>query len=183
MKDTILAAAIEEVTLRGLRFTMQDLATRLRVSKRSIYENFSSKEELVSYMVDAILTDMSTQEQAILEAKTSCINRLEQLLTVHPYEAEMFNKNIYEDLRLFFPKQWQKVEAARKLRLQRIEQLLEAGITARELRPVNVGLISEVIKSSFDSFTSYHFLEQNKLTYKEAMESLLSFILEGIAIK
>ena len=79
MKDTILAAAIEEVTLRGLRFTMQDLATRLRVSKRSIYENFSSKEELVSYMVDAILTDMSTQEQAILEAKTSSINRLEQL--------------------------------------------------------------------------------------------------------
>lgn len=183
MKDTILAAAIEEVTLRGLRFTMQDLATRLRVSKRSIYENFSSKEELVSYMVDAILTDMSTQEQVILEAKTSCINRLEQLLTVHPYEAEMFNKNIYEDLRRFFPKQWQKVEAARQLRLQRIEQLLEAGITARELRPVNVGLISEVIKSSFDSFTSYHFLEQNKLTYKEAMESLLSIMLEGIAIK
>lgn len=183
MKDTILAAAIEEVTLRGLRFTMQDLATRLRVSKRSIYENFSSKEELVRYMVDAILTDMSTQEQAILEAKTSCINRLEQLLTVHPYEAEMFNKNIYEDLRRFFPKQWQKVEAARQLRLQRIEQLLEAGITARELRPVNVGLISEVIKCSFDSFTSYHFLEQNKLTYKEAMESLLSIMLEGIAIK
>lgn len=183
MKSTILAAAIEEVTLRGLRFTMQDLATRLRVSKRSIYENFSSKEDLISYMVDHILRDMSSQEQAILDTKASCISKLEQLLTVHPYEAEMFNKNIYEDLRRFFPRQWQKVEEARQLRLQRIEQLLKAGIAAHELKPVNVGLVSEVIKCSFDSFTSYHFLEQNKLTYKEAMESLLHIMLEGISIK
>ena len=183
MKNTILAAAIEEVRLRGLRFTMQDLAARLRVSKRSIYENFSSKEDLVSYMVDNILADMSRQEQAICEKQASCTSRLLQLLTVHPYEAEMFNKNIYEDLRRTFPKQWEKVEAARKLRLERIEQLLKAGIAAHELKPVNVGLVSEVIKSSFDSFTSYHFLEQNKLTYKEAMESLLQIMLEGIANK
>ena len=183
MKDTILAAAIEEVTLRGLRFTMQDLAARLRVSKRSIYENFSSKEDLISYMVDNILMDMSRQEQAILEAKGSCTKRLQQLLTVHPYEAEMFNKNIYEDLRRIFPKQWQKVEAARKMRLQRIEKLLQSGIAAHELKPVNMGVVSEIIKCSFDSFTSYHFLDQNNLTYKEAMESLLHIMLEGILIK
>lgn len=183
MKDTILAAAIEEVTLRGLRFTMQDLATRLRVSKRSIYENFSSKEDLISYMVDNILADMSKQEQDILDTKASCTSRLRQLLTVHPYEAEMFNKNIYEDLRRIFPKQWQKVEAARQLRLERIERLLEAGIAAQEFKPVNVGLVREIIKCSFDSFTSYHFLEQNKLTYKEAMESLLQIMLEGISVK
>lgn len=183
MRQMILAAALEEINIRGLRFTMQDLATRMKVSKRSLYENFASKEELVGSLLDDILAEMARQEKAICESAYSPREKLQQLLTVHPYEAEMFNKNIYEDLRRMFPNQWQKVEASRLERQQRIEQLLQEGIARGELRTVNVGLVGELIKDAFNSFTSYSFLDRNGLTYKGAMQDLLEILYHGILIK
>ena len=95
----------------------------------------------------------------------------------------MFNKNIYEDLRRMFPNQWQKVEASRLERQQRIERLLQEGIARGELRTVNVGLVGELIKDAFNSFTSYSFLDSNGLTYKGAMRDLLKNLYHGILIK
>lgn len=43
MKDSILAAATEEIRPHGSSFRMEDLARRLNISKRTLYENFRSK--------------------------------------------------------------------------------------------------------------------------------------------
>ncbi len=183
MKNIIINAAMEEVNLRGLRFTMQDLATRLKVSKRSLYENFSSKENLIDEMVDIILADMAQEEQEIYAGDAPVISKLEKLLTLHPYAAEMFNKNIYEDLRRLFPKQWEKVEASRAERQKHLQLLVEQGIQNGVLRPVNVNLVGQILKDAFDSFTSYSFLESNGLTYKKAMQELLDILFKGMLLK
>ena len=47
MKDSILAAATEEIRLHGSSFRMEDLARRLNISKRTLYENFRSKNEIL----------------------------------------------------------------------------------------------------------------------------------------
>lgn len=183
MKNIIINAAMEEVNLRGLRFTMQDLATRLKVSKRSLYENFSSKENLIDEMVDIILADMAKEEQEIYGSDAPVISKLEKLLTLHPYAAEMFNKNIYEDLRRLFPKQWEKVEASRAERQKHLQLLIEQGISEGIFRPVNVNLVGQVLKDAFDNFTSYSFLESNGLTYKKAMQELLDILFKGMLLK
>lgn len=183
MRDVIIAAAMEEIAIRGLHFTMQDLAARLKVSKRSLYENFNSKEDLIGTLLEAVLDDMMRQEQAICDSAASPEEKLRQLLVVHPYEAEMFNKNIYEDLKRMFPGQWQKVEASRRERQQRLEELLTEGIEAGAFRSVNVGLVGQLLKDAFESFTAYSFLEKNSLTYKGAMTALLEILFQGIMVK
>lgn len=183
MREIIIAAAVEEIKVRGLRFTMQDLAARLKVSKRSLYENFTSKEELIGALLEAVLADMERQEQKICDAGAAPSEKLRQLLTVHPYDAEMFNKNIYEDLKRMFPRQWQLIETARLHRQQRLELLLAEGVACGELRPVNIGVVSQLLKDAFTSFTSYSFLDKNGLTYKGAMCELLDILLQGIARK
>ncbi|MDO4922376.1 MAG: helix-turn-helix domain-containing protein [Phascolarctobacterium sp.] len=183
MRDIIIAATIEEIKVRGLRFTMQDLAARLKVSKRSLYENFTSKEELIGALLEAILADMERQEQVICDGSDATSAKLQKLLTVHPYDAEMFNKNIYEDLKRIFPRQWQLIEEARLRRQQRLERLLADGVACGELRPVHIGLVGQLIKDAFASFTSYSFLDKNGLTYKGAMAELLDILLQGIARK
>lgn len=183
MREIIIAAAIEEIKARGLRFTMQDLAARLKVSKRSLYENFTSKEELIGALLAVILADMERQEQNICDGSAAPSEKLRQLLTVHPYDAEMFHQNIYGDLKRMFPRQWQLIEEARLHRQQRLERLLADGVACGELQPFNVGLVSQIIKDAFESFTSYSFLDKNGLTYKGAMGELLDILLQGIANK
>lgn len=48
MKQRILDAAVAEIELHGSSFRMDDLAKRLNISKRTLYENFHSKNESLS---------------------------------------------------------------------------------------------------------------------------------------
>lgn len=183
MKDIIIHAAMEEIKMRGLRFTMQDLATRLKVSKRSLYENFSSKENLIDEMVDIILSDMTEEEHAIFAKDIPIPEKVEQLLTIHPYDAEMFNTNVYEDLKRMYPEQWQKIESSRMERQRHVEVLLTQGIKEGTLRPFQVSLIGHILKDAFESFTSYSFLAGNGLTYEKAMHNLLDILFKGMLKK
>lgn len=47
MKDKILKVAEKVITRRGTKFTMDELAAALNMSKRTLYEQFASKEELI----------------------------------------------------------------------------------------------------------------------------------------
>lgn len=47
IKDRIMKAFIEEIREKGMKFSMDDLARRLGISKRTLYEHFSSKVEIL----------------------------------------------------------------------------------------------------------------------------------------
>ena len=51
MRERIIMAVFDEIKLKSFKFTMNDLATRLSISKTSLYENFSSKAELIAAFV------------------------------------------------------------------------------------------------------------------------------------
>ena len=58
MKERIMAATMEEVNIHGLKFTMNDLAKRLKISKRSLYENFPSKQDLIDSILTILLSNL-----------------------------------------------------------------------------------------------------------------------------
>ena len=54
MKDKIIEKSIELLSKNGLKFSVDDLASSLSISKKTIYKYFSSKEELAM----AVYTDI-----------------------------------------------------------------------------------------------------------------------------
>ena len=46
LKERIVDVAIEEFTLMGLKFTMNDIARQLGISKKTIYTIFDSKKDV-----------------------------------------------------------------------------------------------------------------------------------------
>lgn len=180
MKEAIAAAAREEIDLHGLRFTMQDLATRMRVSKRSLYANFASKEELIGYLLDEILSDVADKEKQICSGTAAPAEKLQQILLMHSSEADMFSKSIHEDLKRLYPRQYQKIQLEQQQCQQDIEELLAAGMRRGELRAVNVEMVSRIIRDAFDIFSSHSFLHDNSMSYTDAMNSLLDILLRGI---
>ena len=48
MKTKIIEAALEEIRIHALRFKMDDVSIRLSISKKTLYNVFSSKIELVN---------------------------------------------------------------------------------------------------------------------------------------
>ena len=91
MKDRILKAASMEIELHGAAFKMDDLAKRLNMSKRTLYEHVESKYVIIEEIVQAKAHDFCVQHTRILESSTG---------TVEETLREYFNvrSTLYESL-------------------------------------------------------------------------------------
>ena len=75
MKTRIINAFIEETRNNGIKFTMDDLAKRLGISKRTLYEHFSSKVDILDSIIDMTLVEFDEQTRRIIDNPESYVVR------------------------------------------------------------------------------------------------------------
>lgn len=176
-------ATVEEINLRGFKFTMSDLTKRLSISKSSLYEHFSSKDELISKILDIILNDFQAQEEKIYNSELPIIEKLKTTLTIMPQTFEPFHNRVYNDLRTTYPNEWQRITNFRKERMNRLTALLIQGMAADTIRHVNTGVVQQIIMSTMNDLIDYHFLAANNMTYTDAVNEMVDIIIHGLMIK
>ena len=71
---------------QGLRFTMQQVAEPLHISKKTIYTVYPSKEELLLSMVDAAFEEIHRCKQKILESDGLLLEKLRAVIIAMPEE-------------------------------------------------------------------------------------------------
>ena len=64
--------------------------------------------------------------------------------------------------------------------MERIEKVLKVGIDAGIIRNINIYALQEILKTSFDAFTTYRFLNSKNLTYKDAINAMLDILIHGL---
>lgn len=83
MKQRILDAAVAEIELHGSSFRMDDLAKRLNISKRTLYENFHSKNEIIERILFDKSQDFYNLHKQILEDDNlDTVTKLKRYFTV-----------------------------------------------------------------------------------------------------
>ena len=70
MKEKIIEATIRVFNQKGLKFTMDDIAKELSMSKKTIYTVFEDKESLLFEMVDYCFDKIKESEDAVLSDET-----------------------------------------------------------------------------------------------------------------
>ena len=65
MREKIIDMAIEEFTKNGLKFTMNDVAKALGISKKTIYTVFESKQEVLVAIADRYAGDFTEMREEI----------------------------------------------------------------------------------------------------------------------
>ena len=81
MRDKIIDATVEEFKQNGLKFTMNDLAKRLGISKKTIYTVFESKQAVLVAVADRYAADLnSMQEELEADVSLNVVQKLEKLL-------------------------------------------------------------------------------------------------------
>ena len=96
MRERIIMAVFDEIKLKSFKFTMNDLATRLSISKTSLYENFSSKAELIAACVEYLMLDLKKQESEIYNSNKSVLNKFRQLLVIKHKVYPLINTAVYD---------------------------------------------------------------------------------------
>ena len=183
-KERILEATIKVFNKKGLKFTMDDIATELSISKKTIYKVFKDKETMFYDMVDYCFDAIKESEAAVVEDTTiSTVEKVRRILSVLPegYKSIDF-RQLYE-LKAKYPKTYLRVEERLESGWENTIALIQQGIEEGEIRPVNVSILKTMIEATLERFFQRDVLIVNEITYTDALEELVNLIVDGIGIE
>lgn len=98
MRDRIILESIESLRQEGLRFSVDTLAERLTISKKTIYKYFPNKEALALALYQKYYADVKAQA-AKLAAENSTAAHL-KLLTFYFDAKSMTSRDIFNKYKL-----------------------------------------------------------------------------------
>ena len=85
LRETILEGTITVFNRKGLKFTMDDLARQLGMSKKTIYTVFKDKESLFLDMVDYLFDSIKESERQVMEDESlGTLEKVRKILGVLP---------------------------------------------------------------------------------------------------
>lgn len=182
MRNRILIAAAEEMNIRGVKFTMSDLAKRLNVSKTSLYEHFSSKNELVHNVVSTAIQDVQSHEEAIYNnPELSIAEKISALLKVAPtIFGPISNYRLFDELHHYYPAEFRIVESFRERHQTRLLSLIVQGIDNKVIRPIDMNVLRQLISSTMNDLFTYRFLSESNMTFTDALSAMADIIIHGL---
>ncbi|KYG59515.1 TetR/AcrR family transcriptional regulator [Planococcus maritimus] len=179
MKNRIIQAFIEETRNNGIKFTMDNLAKRLGISKRTLYENFSSKLEILETIIDQAFTEYNSRAQAIREDDALDLQeKIHQLIVLIPNHNDFFDLRVLEQLKRYYPEQWQRVDREMN-QWEDLKQLLEQGMETGLIKQQNIDLLMKMILNVVNISLDQQFFSEQSISIKEAVEAMSELLVDG----
>ena len=157
IKEKILKGAEELFTKYGVRsISMDDIARHLSVSKKTLYQHFADKEDIVTMTCKAHLERNNREFDKARDNAQNAIEELANLSVCLKRNMENLNPSLLFDLQKYHPKAWGVwLEHKNKTIRESVERNVKQGIEEGYYRPeVNAGVIAamrlELVQMAFD---------------------------------
>lgn len=183
LRDTILEGALHIFNQKGLKFTMDDIAALLKISKKTIYTIFKDKEELFLTMVDYLFDSIKESKRAVVENKElNTLEKVRKILGVLPegYKDVDFRK-LYQ-LKEKYPNIYKQVEFRLETGWEETISLIEQGIAEGNIRPIKIPILKTMMESALEQFFQRDILVRNNISYKEALDEVVNILMDGIIV-
>ena len=181
LRNSILEGTLKVFNQKGLKFTMDDIAAVMGMSKKTIYTVFEDKEELFLGMVDFLFDSIKESEQRVVEDKNmSTLEKIHAILGVMP---ESYKDVDFRQLYLLkdkYPKIYKQVEKRLETGWETTIALLEQGMEEGVIRKVKIPILKMMMEASLEQFFQRDVLIRNGITYGEALEEVVNILVEGI---
>jgi len=184
VKDRILEKAHELFMRYGVRsVSMDDIAAQLGMSKKTLYQYYADKEELVDAVLSALLEN---NRKECLSDRQKAENALHEVFQAFDMIQEMFsnmNPSIVFDLEKYHPAVYKKFQHHKQVFMfQVIKQNLEKGVKEELYRPeINVDILTRYrIESMMLPFNAEVF-PNNRTHLAGIQEEILEHFLYGLS--
>jgi AcrR family transcriptional regulator len=136
----------EELFLKaGIKsITMDDIARHLGMSKKTIYQFFKDKNELVVALVKKKLQEDEDQMSAIMNQSSNVIEEMINMMKCSEDIFSRINPVVIHDLQKYHPDAWKQFQNFKSVVLvHTLEELLTKGIKQGYIRPdIDVRIIA-----------------------------------------
>jgi len=136
-KDKILKGAESLFMKYGVRsISMDDIARHLSVSKKTLYQHFADKEDIVIQVCQSHMENNWKKFEAVRQRATNAIDELAMLSVQLKHDLEEMNPALLFDLQKYHPKAWAVWEKYKGVCVNdTMKRNLEQGIQEGYYRP------------------------------------------------
>ncbi len=170
------------LSVRGTRFTTEELARALGTSKRTVYTLFENKRDILDKTIDFIFREIGRTDQDILDNEE---------LPFHE-KIRLYFKNIpdnyyiglliryADEFQRYYPDLWDKAESYINSMWDDLIRLVEKGIAAGAIHPVNTVVLRLMLDQTMGKLLDYEFTFHQKISFESGMQAMCDIILFGL---
>lgn len=178
--ERIFNGTMEELKESGIKFTMDSLAARLVISKRTLYEQIPSKEALIDMVIERSFQDVRKQQEQILEdVSLTALEKAKKLMCMIPNCSDMLDYYHTGEIEKVYPVLYQKMQTYIENGWDIILKLLNDAMEQGMLRRKNLYLMKELFCAMLEKLSEGR-LAQQGIGYEEAVEEMMDIVLKGL---
>lgn len=163
------------------KITMDNLAAGLKVSKKTIYKYFGSKEVLIKSIVESIKNEVSGKLDNIRKSNDNAILKLINLNKLLSTLLIELDDRWINDLRIHFPSLWKEIDEFRTNRLNgTFSKIINEGQKGKLIKNIPAEMVVMIFLSTLRGVINNEFLLNSKFSYKDAIETSLRILFTGI---
>jgi AcrR family transcriptional regulator len=183
LRNRIIQEASILFSKKGVRsMTMSDIATTLGISKRTLYEIFHDKEDLLEECINTQIEQANNELESMLDGSEDAIDALMRIYAKQLSDAREFNKSLLHDLRKYYAPIFKKIETQQQKGYYMFIPLLEKGIQQGLIREdSNFEIMIWLIRAQIKALIDDDYIPTDKYPAQEFVRSILLNSIRGMA--
>jgi TetR/AcrR family transcriptional regulator, cholesterol catabolism regulator len=188
IKQRIISSGKTQFARYGYnRVTTDDLARELGISKRTLYEYFSSKEKLFEEILDGEMELIKEKIHSIVKSmeenrNESLADQMKNLWGLYSNASSLFTKDFFDDIRKHHPHLWKKIEIFRENQMrENFSKVAKIGVERGVFREsINYDILFLIHLFSVQNLLTPDLLSTMPFTSHEAVSQIFQIMLFGI---
>ena len=181
-KKYITKQGFDMIFTEGLRsFTVDRLSSVLRMSKKTIYSLFSTKEILIEQIIKYKLRSIESEIEGILKKNKCPILSFYEINQLQIKTSADIDVNKLVELKVKYPEIWARIERHRRKGVIALESIFTDAKKLNYLRKdLEIKLISNLYINIIDRTFQPEFFIQQEVSLKDTIELFAGIMAKGI---
>jgi AcrR family transcriptional regulator len=161
--------------------TMDEIASELRMSKKTIYKFFPSKDELIKAIAKFFMNRMKSKIVPALQSDKNAIEKLGDLINILAKASDKISAARMEELKRHYPSIWNEIDNFRtEMMFGNITKVIDQGKTEGLFLDYPTNIIMNVLVASVRSIVNPDFIMNNNYSIIEAARYAFRIVISGI---
>ena len=161
--------------------TMDEVASEIKMSKKTIYKFFPSKDELVMAIAKFFMNKMKSQILPALSTDKNAIEKLADLINILAKASEKISNKRMEEIKRHYPGLWIEIDRFRtEMMFGNITKVIDQGKKEGLFIDYPTNIVMNVLVASVRNIVNPDFILNNNFSIIEAARYAFKIIIGGI---
>ena len=181
IRERIIAEVLREINRRGAEFHIDDLARTLRISKRTLYEHFPSKQEIIKESILSLISKIyDTHVMLLANTALSTEEKIIEFFNFKRADVSVLSVRKTDEILQKMPEIHDVLKEAKRKDWDLLGTLLDQALQEPAFKQFDKFLLLHMLQSSTNEMIDYFNDVEQDYSFTEYMEKCVRVILYGI---